>query len=299
MNSTTSYGIEKNSLFCIDYERCNRELVSSWKKMMFSPKSRFETCTAKTKYRNKYSLKMNIGVSVPISTFICLWANYIFLRSACLFCCRKYVEWTDPSLTDTWMWKLGLRPRNSQKRNAEMGFSLQCGIHQHQASVLGERWLRQFLPQVRRQKTWWLSEPIASAGILEQSMGAGNQVGIRLSYRPARLHRLAESIPGLLKSLKIPSQDLVKSKLRRQQDDLTRRQTVLWIRIHYFKWIRIWIRKRIRIPIRIQDFDDQKLKKNAADFKKSFYWSKIAIYLSQTFLKDIQATEDAFSTSKD
>jgi hypothetical protein len=27
-----------------------------------------------------------------------------------------------------------------------------------------------------------------------------------LSYWPARLHRLAESIPGFLKSLKIPSQ---------------------------------------------------------------------------------------------
>ncbi len=38
---------------------------------------------------------------------------------------------------------------------------------------------------------------------------AGNQVGIGLSYRLARLHRLAGSplklIPGLLKSLKIPS----------------------------------------------------------------------------------------------
>jgi hypothetical protein len=84
-----------------------------------------------------------------------------------------------------------------------------------------------------------MSEPTASAGILEQSMGARNQVGIGLPYRPARLHRLAESIPGLFKSLKIPSQDikdLVESKLRRQQNDLTRRQTVLWIRIriHYF-----------------------------------------------------------------
>jgi hypothetical protein len=36
-------------------------------------------------------------------------------------------------------------------------------------------------------------------------MGARNRVGIGLSYRPARLHRLAESIPGPLKSLKIPS----------------------------------------------------------------------------------------------
>jgi hypothetical protein len=46
-----------------------------------------------------------------------------------------------------------------------------------------------------------------SAGILEQSMGARNRVGIGLSYRSARLHRLAEltmkSILGLLKSLKI------------------------------------------------------------------------------------------------
>jgi hypothetical protein len=40
------------------------------------------------------------------------------------------------------------------------------------------------------------------AGILEQSMGTRNRVGIGLSDRPARLHRLAESIPGLHKSLK-------------------------------------------------------------------------------------------------
>ncbi len=31
------------------------------------------------------------------------------------------------SLTGTWMWKLWLRPRYSQKRNTEVGFSLQCG----------------------------------------------------------------------------------------------------------------------------------------------------------------------------
>jgi hypothetical protein len=37
-------------------------------------------------------------------------------------------------------------------------------------------------------------------------MGARNRVEIELKYRlAARLHRLAESIPGLLKSLKIPS----------------------------------------------------------------------------------------------
>jgi hypothetical protein len=36
---------------------------------------------------------------------------------------------------------------------------------------------------------------VACAGILEQSMGAGNRVGTGLSYRPDWLHRHAESIP--------------------------------------------------------------------------------------------------------
>jgi hypothetical protein len=49
---------------------------------------------------------------------------------------------------------------------------------------------------------------ITCAGILKQSMGPRNRVGIGLSYRPARLHKLAESIPwnwltrGSLKVLK-------------------------------------------------------------------------------------------------
>ncbi len=44
------------------------------------------------KFRNKYSQKRNIGVSVPISTFRGLWAIYIFPPSVCLFCWRKYVD---------------------------------------------------------------------------------------------------------------------------------------------------------------------------------------------------------------
>ncbi len=41
------------------------------------------------------------------------------------------------------------------------------------------------------------SQAKSSARILEQSMGARNRVGIGLSYRPARLRRLAELIPGI------------------------------------------------------------------------------------------------------
>jgi hypothetical protein len=49
---------------------------------------------------------------------------------------------------------------------------------------------------------------VASAGIVKQSIGVRNQVGIRLSYRPIRLHSLAdfvllESILELPKSLQI------------------------------------------------------------------------------------------------
>ncbi len=74
----------------------------------------------KPKLRNKYFQKRNCAVTVPISTFLCLWANYIFPRSICLCCYRKICEpilGIYKSLTDKWMWKLGLRPRNSQKRS--------------------------------------------------------------------------------------------------------------------------------------------------------------------------------------
>ncbi len=43
-------------------------------------------------FRNKYSQKRNIWVSVPISTFMRLWVIYIFPRLVCLFCWRKYVD---------------------------------------------------------------------------------------------------------------------------------------------------------------------------------------------------------------
>ncbi len=41
------------------------------------------------KFWNTYSLKWNCRASVPIPTFMFLWAIYIFSGSVCLFWCRK------------------------------------------------------------------------------------------------------------------------------------------------------------------------------------------------------------------
>ncbi len=73
-------------------------------------------CVRLTLYRKSPTQKRNYGATVPISTFMCLWAVYIFPRSICLFCCRiKFGQILGicKSLTDTWMWKLGRRLRNS------------------------------------------------------------------------------------------------------------------------------------------------------------------------------------------
>ncbi len=66
-----------------------------------------EPALQKTNTENwkKYSQKRNCAATFPISTFMCLWAIYIFSRSICLFCCRKYVD-------RSWEYKIAHRHMN-------------------------------------------------------------------------------------------------------------------------------------------------------------------------------------------
>jgi hypothetical protein len=68
---------------------------------------------------------------IMFCTLLYLWEIYKFPGLVCLFCCRGIcgpILGIYKLLTDTWMWKLGLRPCNFQKKNTQMGFSLQCSI---------------------------------------------------------------------------------------------------------------------------------------------------------------------------
>ncbi len=73
---------------------------------------------------NKYSQKRNIGASVSISAFMCLWPIYIFPRWVCLFCWRKYVDrsWEYINRSQThecgnWGWGRAIPRKGIYKRN--------------------------------------------------------------------------------------------------------------------------------------------------------------------------------------
>ncbi len=103
---------------------------------IFNPKKFFPQpwkiayiCTAKTKYKNFETNIPRKGISSPnfhihasvSDLYISTIGLPILLEEVCRPILGLYT-----SLTDTWMWKLGLRPRYSQKRNTIVGFSLQC-----------------------------------------------------------------------------------------------------------------------------------------------------------------------------
>ncbi len=84
---------------------------------------------------NKYSQKRNIGASDPISTFMCLWANYIFPRWVCLFCLRKYVDrsWEYINRSQTrecgnWGWGRAIPRKGIYKQNCRCSVVLLIGL---------------------------------------------------------------------------------------------------------------------------------------------------------------------------
>ncbi len=85
------------------------------------------TCTATT-IPFIHSFSGNCAASAPISIFMCLWAIYIFPGSVLIFPLAEKADpsWEYNSLTDTWMWKLGLRPRYSFSEIICFKFSAFC-----------------------------------------------------------------------------------------------------------------------------------------------------------------------------
>ncbi len=86
-----------------------------------------------------YSQKWNcyfentiIMCCLPVPTLTYLWEIYIFPGSVFLFCCREIcgaIQGVYKYLTDTWIWKLGVRPRNSQKRNTYSKWDFPCSVY--------------------------------------------------------------------------------------------------------------------------------------------------------------------------
>jgi hypothetical protein len=99
-----------------------------WPTFPLKEKAREHVCDIKKNYRklqvcsywrntipkiwNNYSHKRKCSATVPISTFMCLWAIYILPGLVCLFCCRKicgpilekYINLSHTHDCGNWVW---------------------------------------------------------------------------------------------------------------------------------------------------------------------------------------------------
>jgi hypothetical protein len=92
--------------------------------------SRPEACTAKNQYRKFETNIPRKGIARPQSQFphSCVYERLICSHGRSAYSAAGNI-WTDiwEYINRSQTHELGLRPRNSQKRNTYMGFSLQCG----------------------------------------------------------------------------------------------------------------------------------------------------------------------------
>ncbi len=116
----------KRSLFCME-DNFSAEFWTKGTFFALQMKGRWQS-SLNVWFPFLYSQKLNcyfqnriIMFCLPVPTLIYLWEIlYISRIGLPIFCCRKIcgpILGIYKSLTDTWMWKLGVRPRHSQKRN--------------------------------------------------------------------------------------------------------------------------------------------------------------------------------------
>ncbi len=86
--------------------------INVWFPFMYSQKW---NCAASLFYN-----RIIMSVSQFLHSYILYVRDFIFPGLVCLFCCSQIcgpILGIYKTLTGTWMWKLGLRPHNSHKRN--------------------------------------------------------------------------------------------------------------------------------------------------------------------------------------
>jgi len=97
-------------------------------------KTNFQQCPVRRQHGEMKQCKVshcneNPIYVLPISAFMCLWAIYIFPGSVHIFSCSRIgrpIVGIYKSLTDKWMWKLGLRSCNSFTGSICFEFSVLC-----------------------------------------------------------------------------------------------------------------------------------------------------------------------------
>ncbi len=110
------------------------------------------------KFRNKYYHQRNIGVSVPISTFMRLWAIYIFPRLVCLFCLRKYVDrcWDYINRSQThecgnWGWGRAIPRKGIHK------WDFRCSVQEW--SAIMTRGQKYTIPRYYKKNYFYMAQP--------------------------------------------------------------------------------------------------------------------------------------------